>query len=84
MAYRNDTKVRQGIRVDGRLVWVEPGQSLDGKPVEAKPEPEPENPQDSTEDPLEGLSDEELRELIEPTPHPRTGRAKLLQMAREQ
>lgn len=97
--YRNEGKARQGIRVGGKVVWVEPGAEFNGKPdrdlpdtfkphgvkekvveaVKAVVAPEPENT-----DALDDLTDEQLRELIEPTPHHRTSRAKLLQLAREQ
>ena len=93
----NMTKATQGVRIDGRMRWVKPGESIEGQPEgrvpyafrskpDDKPVKAPEAPKPEPEDPLAGLTDDELRTHIEDKtnekPHHRASRAKLLEIAR--
>lgn len=77
MAYTNDTKALQGIRMGGKLVWVKPGETV-GQEAPAKSGPEP-----TKDDPYANVSDDTLRDEIEDKtgkrPHHNTKRDKLIE-----
>lgn len=95
--FTNNSDGPRGVNVGTETVFLEPGETrdFDGK-VDAHPdlteggkkaEAEPSEPEASDdEDPLAGLSDDELRAHIEDKtgekPHHRASRAKLLEIAR--
>jgi len=74
MAYTNDTKALQGVRMSGKLVWVKPGETV-GQEAPAKPAAEP--------DAYADMSDDTLRDEIEDKtgkrPHHNTKRDKLIE-----
>ena len=81
---KNETKALQGYRVNGKLVWVKPGESIE---TGAGKQAEPEQPKVAVEDQFTGLTDDQLRDHIEDKtdkrPHHKTGRDSLLELARK-
>lgn len=94
----NTTKATQGVRIDGRMHWIKPGETIEGQPEgrvpyafrskpDDKPAKSPDAPKPEPEgDRFDNMEDSELRAHIEDKtnekPHHRASRAKLLEIAR--